>query len=179
MTDDRHRSTTQTASGPGRRTRAAWTRERERDERRARALRHDARFDRLRSLAARRALVVLGYLLLLTASAMAWADPEGFARGPAPGVFLLGIGVAFVLRRTVRNAVDAPDSALDERLIAVRDAAHRSAFMVVTWAMLGVLMALILAQASGPHHFEALFYAFGLGAMLTPTAIMAWRERDV
>ena len=152
-------------------------------EQRARDLQHDERFDAFRTLRARRALVVLGYLALFAAAALSWADLPGLAGVAAHVVFLFGIGVAFVLRRALRQTDDAPDEALDERLVAIRNAAHRSAFYAVVWATLAVLLGLLLAAGTGftveTAHLQALFYAFALGAMLAPMAVMGWQQREV
>jgi hypothetical protein len=126
-------------------------------QQRARDLQHDdQRFDAFRTLRARRALVVLCYLALFAAAALSWTDLPGLAGVAAHVVFLFGIGVAFLLRRALRQTDDAPDEALDERLVAIRNAAHRSAYYAVVWATLAVLLGLLLAAGTeftvaGPH----------------------------
>jgi hypothetical protein len=137
----------------------------------------DALWNRLRSLGARRALVVTGYVLLVVTVAIAWIDPPGPVSVLAPIAFLAGIAVAFVLRRLVRYAVDPDDDRLDERLISIRGRVYHRAYFALTWAALAAILALMLGVDPQDRHLQALFYGFGLTAILTPSAMLAW-DRD-
>jgi hypothetical protein len=145
----------------------------------ARNLQHDERFDRLRTLPARRTLVIVGYLLAAASGALE-LTLEGLAGVWAPVAFCAGIGVAFILHRTLRATVDAPDEALDERLIAARDAAYRTAYRIVAWGLIGLLLLPgFVGFEVEQRHWDAFFWAFVLVVVLTPTAIRAWTEREV
>jgi hypothetical protein len=156
---------------------------RAREQRRWRRLQHDHRFDRFRSLRMRRALVVAGYGLALVAALLTWLD-SAVLFGTLPYLILLaGLGVYAVLSRTVRGTTAAPDEALDERLLALRDAAARVAYQ--RWGVLavGAVFLLMLAVGRGfeveAHHLEALFLGLALTGALTPSAVLAWREGEV
>jgi uncharacterized membrane protein len=157
-------------------------------EKKTHKLQHDERMDRLRTLAARRTLVVVGYLLAATAAGLAWWDPPGLAELAVYLTFLVGVGLWLLLQRVVRGVVDAPDEALDERLVAVRDAAYRTAHTAVFGATGVAIFALMFAAGDGwfvsgfdveQRHLEALFFAFALGAGMSTSAVLAWKEREV
>lgn len=159
----------------------AGTRPRDDSRRRAQKLQHDQRFDALRSLPARRALVVAGYLLLVTATVLALWDPLGEGVLVATPVYLLGFGVNIVLRRVLRNVDAERDEALDERLVAVRNAAHRTAYTIVVVATAAAIVALMFTVGDNveARHLETLFLGLLLGAGLTPVSLLAWQEREV
>lgn len=159
----------------------AGTNTRDDSRRRAQKLQHDQRFDALRSLSVRRALVVGGYLLLLTATVLALWDPLGEGVLVAAPVYLLGFGVNIVLRRVLRNIDAEHDEALDERLVAVRNAAHRTAYTIVVVATAVAIVALLFTVGDNveARHLETLFLGLLLGAGLTPVSLLAWQEREV
>lgn len=146
-----------------------------------RGLQRDKNLDRLRQPGTRRLLVVFGYLTLLAAAVLAWRDPQGNASVVAPLLFLVGLGVAFVLQRTIRKIDELHDDALDERLVAVRDAAFRRAYIAVVWGVVASMLIMMIGVGENLAlaHVQALFYAFALGAILTPMAIIAWIEPEV
>lgn len=139
----------------------------------------------LRSLPARRALVIAGYLLLFTASILGLWDLQDLSAFAAPLLYLLGFGVWLLLRRTLRYIDDASDDALDERQIALRNAAYRTSYIAVTAAALVAIVALMFYArfATGDviegRHLENLMLTLALGATLTPAAVLAWRQREV
>lgn len=167
-------------------TRPSWV-DRKRSDREARfaAKLHDDRLTGLRRHAIRRTLVIVSMTLLFVAVALVWWNP------PGDGFQLLYVAVAllalvgfFILKITVR--VNWPEKALDERLAIARNDAYRTAYVIVGWltgiALLGVSLAWQLDQipfALGPHHLRALILAFSAAAVTTPSAVLAWRERDV
>jgi hypothetical protein len=148
---------------------------------RARRLQHDERFDALRTLTARRVLVVLGFVLAALGSGLIWRDAGGLSAAAGYAVFLAGFGVYALLQRVLRQSDDAPDEALDERLAAARDAATRTAYQILGTATVAALLVLLLVvrDAAGRRHIEALFLGFALVAVLLPSAVRAWREREV
>lgn len=157
-----------------------------RDARYASTLRSDERFDVFRSLPARRGLVVATFLLWLSAVALTWWDVRAGNVFLVAGILMLGCYL--LLNRAVRLVADAPDQALDERLVAVRNAAYRTSYrtlIVVTGLTLAGLslavderLAWVAFDLEG-HHLRALLFGFLGAAILLPTAVLAWRERDV
>lgn len=143
------------------------------------------RLDGLRSLRARRGLVMAGYLLTIAAAALAWSGAAGPMDGIAPLVYLLGFGVVLVLRAVLRDLDGAPDDALDERQVALRNAAYRTSYMaVVTVTALAIVALMFHARfatddAVDVGHLETVFLTLLLGATLTPAALLAWTEREV
>ena len=98
----------------------------------------------------------------------------------------------FLLRTAVRLIPDAPDSALDERMIQERNIVYRRAYQylmgisgVLAGGLLGYAVGSDLANSSDGFNYEikltwpqinAIFWAvFGYAYML-PSLIMAWRE---
>lgn len=156
----------------------------EREERYAAQL-HDDRLTGLRRHGARRTLVIVSMVLWLVAVALIWWNPSG------NGLQLLYVAVALlavagfaILNITVR--VHWPEKALDERLVAARNAAYRTAYVIVGWSTgIALLMISVSWQvdqipfALEPHHLRAVILAFSGAALMMPSAILAWRERDV
>lgn len=166
----------------------AWVRQLRamRDARYVATLRGDEAFDALRAPRTRQALVVATVLLWLTAVALLWWDlGPGNLFVVAAGLML---GCYWLLHRAVRNVPDAPDRALDERLVEVRNATYRMSYrllIVVTGlALLGLSLAVderfgwVAFDLSG-HHLRALLFGFLGVAIVLPTAVLAWRERDI
>lgn len=93
-----------------------------------------------------------------------------------------------LLNRAVRLIAEAPDQALDERLVAVRNAAYRTAYRMVAVVTGLTLLAVSLAVDErlgwtafdlDGHHLRSLLIGFVALAALMPTAVLAWREREV
>lgn len=148
---------------------------------RASRLQHDERFDALRTPRVRRGLVVASFLLWLSSTiVLAGWDFENLFL--VLGV--LTISGALLLNRTVRLVADAPDQALDERLVAVRNAAYRTSYRVLVVVTGLALFAVSLVETLGwfdlqGHHLRALLWGFLGVAILLPSAVLAWREREV
>jgi uncharacterized membrane protein len=172
------RSMTRRGRGPWSETVAA---ERDRRAQKVRGLQDDERFDRLRTPGARRGLVVAGYVAAVVAGGLAWADPQGPVAVAAPVVFLLAVGVAFLLNRVARHMTEADDELLDERAVALRDRAFHRSYPVLTFGALGGLLALMLGLGDdvAAHHLQALFYTYGAVAMLTPVTLLVWHPDEL
>lgn len=149
---------------------------------RARSFQDDTRFDRFRGLRIRRASVVVTFVLLAAAVAAFWADLEIVA----PGLAALALISGLLLRRVVRLTADAPDEALDERLIAVRNASYLQAYRVVSSLTVLALLVLSIAvdasridyETTGAH-LTALFWGFLGVSLITPTAVVAWTQPEI
>lgn len=148
----------------------------------------EQRFDALRRQPVRRGLVVGSFLLLLGAVRLVWGDASAEVE-VGPHVLYLAAGLLFVagmalLSVTVR--AHWPDRALDERLVAVRNAAYRTSYgivgVVTGLALLAISVAWEtqrMAFAFEPSHLRALLLGFVGVAVMMPTAVLAWREREV
>lgn len=154
---------------------------RERRDARYSSKRHAQRNEVLRRRPVRRALVVGSFLLLLAAVVLVWGNASS-------GAIYLAVGLLFVAGVALLNVTmraQWPDRALDERLVAVRDAAYRSSYRVVAAVTaLGLLSVSVVWQTrSGftlePHHLRALLLAFVGLTFMMPTAVLAWREREI
>lgn len=150
--------------------------------RHAQVLLRDTRFDWLRPLARRRALVVV---------TAAWIPIVGMAclmDIPAlPAVAqLLGWGAWWVLQRVVRGMADLPAGYVDERMLAVRNAHYRTAYVLLMGLVTVATLALYLAVDNRamnwepqPRHLLALFSVVMLTALLLPSMLVAWNEPEV
>lgn len=166
--------------------RPSWA-DRKRSEREARyaAKLHDDRLTGLRRHSVRRTLVIVSIVLLLAAVTLVWWNPSGDALQLLyVAVALLAVAGFSILNVTVR--VNWPENSLDERLAIARNAAYRTAYVIVGWltgiALLAIGLAWQLDQipfALEPHHLRAVILAFAGAALMTPSAVLAWRERDV
>lgn len=146
------------------------------------------RFDMLRRRPVRRVLVVASFLLLAAAVALVWRDASAEVEVGSHALYLAA-GLLFVAGMTLLNVTMRahwPDRALDERLVAVRNAAYRSSYRIVAVVTGLALLAISVAWetpwvafAFQPHHLPALLLAFAGIAGMMPTAVLAWRERDV
>jgi uncharacterized integral membrane protein len=148
---------------------------------RVQALQDDPRFDRLRSVASRRLLVGLVAALVAAVTLVAWQD-EVFLLLP---LLLVTAAAGALLRRSVRLVADAPDEALDERLVAVRDRAYRTAYSIhVSVTMLALLLVFMAMDAARvdfaleARHLHALFWLVTCGGILLPSAVVALRDRE-
>lgn len=87
----------------------------------------DTRGDWLRTTAGLRTVIGLGFFVLFPGRFIVWFVDDGI--GVTPLILVAGIfGAWFLLRRALRFVADAPDDALDERLIAIRNQIYPSAF---------------------------------------------------
>lgn len=142
------------------------------------------RFGPLRARPVRRGLVVASFLLLGGAVALIWNPAIA-----AAGMLYLAAGLLFAAAIGLLNVTMRahwPDRALDERLVTVRNAAYRSSYRVVgVITGLGLLAASLAWQSPPlgftfePHHLRALLLAFVGLSLMMPTAVLAWRERDI
>lgn len=142
---------------------------------------NDTRPSRLRQQGARRVLVTVTSVVL---AAMALI---GFLTGSKLTSYLEFASIAAVLvlylnlRRSVRHISDAPNELLDERQIAVRDAAYTVAYRAL--ALVGVV-ALVLHlllrdfqdadTAAAPADGSMLLLAFVMAAAALPAMVLAW-----
>lgn len=144
----------------------------------------DERYDWVRPLGRRRALVVAGAALVL-----------GYAVGVFAGwpvltlvALVAYIGVLFLLRMAVRAITDLPDELVDERMRQVRGEVYRHAY-VGTMGLVSVGIAVFIVNQittklgwtgtmTGEQMHELMFVIFFF-AMGLPSALYAWQEREI
>jgi hypothetical protein len=90
--------------------------------------------------------------MIFGAPVIVWFVDDGF--GVIPLVMIAGVfAVWFLLRRAVRLVADAPDEALDERLVAIRNRIYLSAYRALATVLgflgMGVLFWAFQADDSG------------------------------
>lgn len=142
----------------------------------------DTRWDWLRPIGRRRAVVVLwGISVVAGALLTAWDNALVTVLA-----LIVGAAIVWVLRLVVRTVVDLPDEFLDERQVAVRDRVYRTAYSTLIALALVVLLAMYIAwdgervaYEAQPSHINGVFYALLFGGLGLPSAIYAWTQRDV
>ncbi len=139
--------------------------------------------DPLRPLARRRAAVVLWSALVVVA---VWSVWSGSAVGTLPAFAAFGVGIA--LSHATRAMAEQPSSLLDERMVASRNQAFRSAYYLLGGSIaLGLICGAI---AHGIVWDEAVLTldrdvvnAAAMLAIVTvahlPSVILAWTEKVV
>lgn len=97
----------------------------------------DTKWDWLRSRRGLGAVIGLAFFVIFAAPVIVWFVDDGI--GVIPLVMVAGVFVVwFLLRRAVRLVADAPDNALDERLVAIRDRIYMSAYRALA-TVLGLI----------------------------------------
>jgi len=87
----------------------------------------DTKWDWLRTTSGIKSVIGLALFVIFAGPLIVWFVDDGV--GVIPIVLVAAIfGVWFLLRRAVRLVADAPDEALDERLIGIRNRTYLSAF---------------------------------------------------
>lgn len=102
----------------------------------------DSRWDKLRTPRGLSAVIAFSFLVIFAGPVIAWFVDDGF--GIIPMVLVVSIFAAlFLLRRAVRLVADAPDGALDERLIPIRNRSYFSAYRALATVM-GLIVSVLL-----------------------------------
>ena len=103
----------------------------------------DTRRDWLRTPRGLTAVIAVSFFVLFVAPVIVWFVDDGI--GIIPLVMVAGVfAVWFLLRRAVRLVADAPDDALDERLVAIRNRIYLSAFRALATVLSFMGMALLI-----------------------------------
>lgn len=108
----------------------------------------DSKWDWLRSPRGLDAVIALAFFVIFIAPVIVWFVDDGIGLIPLALVAAV-FAVWFLLRRAVRLVADAPDDALDERLIAIRNRIYVSAFrgLATVMGFLGVAFLVWAFQA--------------------------------
>lgn len=151
----------------------------------ARKALHDRRHDRLRTPRARTAIAIGAIAVIVLV-------PPAYAADSSLGTLLVGATfLAWVLLRlAVRTLADLPDTYLDERQRAVRDAAYREAFAWfagLTVVIACAVLVLFLVRSSDDAltitlTWDTLFpwaWVVIAGSMCLPSIVLALRDREL
>lgn len=145
----------------------------------------DRRYDRLRTPRARMGIAITALVVIALV-------PPAYALNSSLGVLLVGATFLMwvLLRLAVRTIADLPDTFLDERQRAVRDAAFREAFL--WFAGLAVVLAnamlvlFLIRSTDGVLDvsltWEVLFpwaWVVMAAAMCLPSIVLAIRDREL
>lgn len=108
----------------------------------------DTKWNWLRTPRGLTAVIAVSFVVVFVAPAIVWFVDDGF--GIIPILMVAAVfAVWFLLRRAVRLVADAPDEALDERLIPIRNRVYLSAFraLATVLALMGTALLIWAFQA--------------------------------
>lgn len=124
----------------------------------------DSRWDKLRTPRGLWSVISFTLIILTAGPVIVWFVDDGY--GIIPVVFVASIFAAwFLLRRSVRLVADAPDDALDERLIPIRNRSYLTAYRALG-IVIGPMIAILLWGAS----------ADALSGTLSPTFSLTYPQ---
>ena len=141
----------------------------------------DTRPTRLRQQGPRRTLVIAMAVVLAAMALIAFMTETKLTSYLEFGLIAAALVLYTLLRKAVRLISDAPDELLDERQIAVRDAAHTVAYRVL--ALVGSVVLVLHLVLRHPHGTPAavaeadgtmLLIAFVMSAAFLPALVLAW-----
>ncbi len=134
----------------------------------------------------RRVAIAMSFLALVGATLLVWFEGQ-LTESIGAHVAYLGAGVLAIAGLVlVERTVRAHRAGEDERHVAVRDAAYRTAYRILAVGTVLALLLVSVAWESGtagftvePNHIRALLLGVVGAAFWLPTAILAWSEREV
>lgn len=142
----------------------------------------DRRPSRLREQGPRRWLVVMAELVIAALALSIFITQDKVRSYAEVGLMITGLVLYFQLRKAVRLVADAPNELLDERQIAVRDAAYTVAYrtLVTLSVAYGVIVYAvtphgILHPHVGDRFWTGLAWSYLLCAASLPAMVLAWR----
>ena len=142
----------------------------------------DQRPSRLRQQGPRRLLVVGTALVIATLALTIFITQTKFRSYSEIGLMVLGLMLYFQLRKAVRLISDAPNELLDERQIAVRDAAYTVAYRTLITLSVGYGALLYAVTPGGVLHglvpegfWTGIAWSYLLCGSSLPTMVLAWR----
>lgn len=136
------------------------------------------RFVPTRTVTRRR--VVIAFNVAVGACAAAGALPDAPFLTLAAILAALGLGVA--ARLSIDSAADLPDDQLDERLVRERDDAYLASYRLIATVFVVTVIGMgMLRDFTGDAGLvlDALFAAAPPLVLFTPSAVLAWRRRDL
>ncbi len=150
------------------------------------AVMRDRRYDRLRTPTARRVLVAVVVVGILTIAAVTLS----VGMLAAQPVILVTIVAFLLLRVSVRAVADLPEQYLDERQLTLRYQVHQTAYFVLGLAAMlatgaGIVAYIAMRKDPGSdvvtltdNHVNALFYVAAALVITLPTMILALRDAE-
>lgn len=141
----------------------------------------DTRPTRLRQQGPRRTLVIAMAVVLAAMALIGFVTESKLTSYLEFGLIAVAVVLYTLLRKAVRLISDAPDELLDERQIAVRDAAHTVAYRAL--ALVGSVVLVLYLVLRHPHGTPAavasadgtmLLIAFVMSAAFLPAMVLAW-----
>lgn len=142
---------------------------------------NDTQPSRLRQQGPRRALVMATTVVLAAMALIGFLTWSKLTSYLEFGLIAAALVLYTLLRKAVRSISEAPDELLDERQIAVRDAAHTVAYRVL--ALVGSVALVLHLVLRHPHGSPAalagadgtmLLIAFVMSAAFLPAMVLAW-----
>ena len=142
----------------------------------------DQRPSRLRQQGPRRLLVVGTALVIATLALTIFITQTKFRSYSEIGLMVLGLVLYFQLRKAVRLISDAPNELLDERQIALRDAAYTVAYrnLITLTVAYGALLYAVtpggaLHELVGEKFWSGIVWSYLLAGACLPAMVLAWR----
>ncbi len=126
----------------------------------------DTKWDWVRTASGLKTVISLALFVIFVGPVIVWFVDDGI--GVIPVLLVVAIfGVWFLLRRAVRLVADAPDEALDERLIGIRNRTYLSAFRALA-NVVGILGVGFLIWAAGSDD----------AGVITATVSLTWPQAN-
>lgn len=142
----------------------------------------DQRPSRLRDQGPRRVLVLTSALVDAALVFTVFITQTKFRTYSEAVLLVLGLVLYLQLRKAVRLVSDAPDELLDERQIALRDAAHTVAYRTLVTLSIAYGLIVYAVMPHGilhPHVADGLWsglaWSYLLFASSLPTMVLAWQ----
>ena len=155
---------------------------------------NDTKWDGLRTSGAKRTLVISSNLAIIAGTVILFLSSDSSAAGVFGIIHvILLFSFWFLLTRSVRLVADAPDSALDERMLLERNKSYFNAYRLLGMLVLGAATALMVfavisdarntsidefyyqLEITWPQVQGAFWLLFGY-AMMLPSMTMAWQQ---
>lgn len=142
----------------------------------------DRRPSRLRDQGPRRVLVLASALVMAALVFTVFITQNKLRTCSEAVLMVLGLVLYFQLRKAVRLVSDAPDELLDERQIALRNAAHTVAYR--TLVTLSVVYAVIVSAVTpggmlhaqiGDGFWTGIAWSYLLCGASLPAMVLAWQ----
>lgn len=141
----------------------------------------DRRPSRLRDQGPRRVLVLVAAAVMVALVLTAFITQNKFKSYAVAVLLVVGLTLFFQLRKAVRLVSDAPDELLDERQIALRNAAHTVAYrtLVTLSVVYGVIVFAVTPNGLFHTHlaegfWTGIVWSYLLCASSLPAMVLAW-----
>ena len=97
-------------------------------------------------------------------------------------LFAAAVGILLFAGAHYMRWIGSKESALDEREVAVRNGVYRSAYSIIAWASVGLLIwwcigPLVSHPLTSDTNTNVLFWGYVLLVSTLPAALLAWKDR--